>query len=88
MTNTVDIAQHWATAPGAEIEIKESKIPFKTAPDWANYYVRNCDGSVTYFEHQPSVEWQHYYCNTGRSLDVDTDVGYTPGWRKTIRKRP
>ena len=86
--NTVNISPGWPTVQGKPVEIKESAVPFKNAPDWANYYVRNCDGSITYFEHQPEIEWQHYFCNTGRQLEVDAGLPYTPGWRKTIRKRP
>jgi hypothetical protein len=90
---TTHIKVKWDTVFNAAVEKettleKESAIPFKNAPEWANYYVRNCDGSITYFEHQPEIEWQHYFCNTGRQLKVDANLGYTPSWRKTIRKRP
>jgi hypothetical protein len=90
MNQTVDISPGWSTVQdhGKPIEIKESVRPFKEAPDWANYYVRNCNGSVTYFEHQPEIEWQSYFCNTGRHLRVEAGLAYTPGWRRTIRKRP
>ena len=88
MKNTVNVSPSVGTAKGKPIAIKESRIPFKNAPEWAQYYVRNCNGSETYFEHQPEIEWQHYFCNTGRQATFEGQPKYVPNWRQTIRKRP
>ncbi len=86
----VDISDNWTTAKGTPIEIKDSAKPFKNAPEWANYYTRDSGGYVIYFEDQPGIEGQHWYCNTGRKTDLIPPVKpvYVPSWRKSIRKRP
>jgi hypothetical protein len=87
---TVNISPSLFTAKGKPVEIKESAKPFKNAPGWANYYVRQLNGDIVFYEHTPEIEWQHYFCNTGQQLAVEdkTHSGYNPAWRKSIRKRP
>ncbi len=86
---TVDISDNKFTAKGKPVEIKESNIPFKNAPEWANFYVRTLQGNIMFFEDQPSIEMMHFYCNTGRQLEIeDTTRDYNPGYRQSIRRRP
>lgn len=85
----VNVSNNRFTKKGKPVEIKESKVPFKNAPDWANYYVRTLQGDIIFFEDQPSIEMMHYYCNTGRKLEIEDPKGkYNPAWRQSIRKRP
>lgn len=87
--DTVDISNNIFTVKGKTVKIKESKVPFKNAPDWANYYVRTLQGNIVFFEDKPSIEMMHYYCNTGRKLEIeDPNRNYNPAWRQSIRKRP
>jgi len=85
----VDISDSFGTAKGKPIEIKESAKHFVNAPEWANYYTRDCGGDVIFFENKPSIEWQHWYCNDGRKTDrMKPKPIYDTAWRKSIRKRP